>query len=61
MIGKINSILDLNNAQIETDNSEKNYYSALQTYWRSYYEIRKMTLFDFAQKKALTFELKDIK
>ena len=61
LIGKINSILDLNNAQIETDNSEKNYYSALQTYWRSYYEIRKMTLFDFAQKKALQFELKDIK
>ena len=61
LIGKINSILDLNNAQIETDNSEKNYYSALQTYWRSYYEIRKMTLFDFVQKKALQFELKDIK
>jgi len=61
LIGKINSILDLNNAQIETDNSEKNYYSALQTYWRSYYEIRKMTLFDFVNRKALQFELKDIK
>jgi len=61
LIGKINSILDLNNAQIENDNSEKNYYSALQTYWRSYYEIRKMTLFDFVRNQQLQFDLKDIK
>lgn len=56
LIGKINSILDLNNAQIETDDSEKNYYSALQTFWRSYYEIRKMTLFDFILNEPLRFD-----
>jgi len=61
LIGKINSILDLNNAQIETDNSEKNYYYALQTYWRSYYEIRKMTLFDFRKNQPLPFDLRDFK
>ena len=61
LIGKINSILDLNNAQIETDNSEKNYYFALQTFWRSYYEIRKMTLFDFIKNEALPFDLRDFK
>ena len=59
LIGKINSILDLNNAQIATDNSEKNYYYALQTYWRSYFEIRKLTLFDFRQKEPLRFDLRD--
>jgi len=61
LIGKINSILDLNNAQIETDNSEKNYYAALQTFWRSYYEIRKLTLFDFRAGEMLQFNYSDIK
>jgi outer membrane protein TolC len=61
LIGKINSILDLNNAQMETDNSEKNYYFALQTFWRTYYEIRKMTLFDFLKNEPLPFDLRDFK
>ena len=61
LIGKINSILDLNNAQLETDNSEKNYYYALQTFWRSYYEIRKMTAFDFLKNEPLPFDLRDFK
>jgi outer membrane protein TolC len=61
LIGKINSILDLNNAQIETDNSEKNYYFALQTFWRNYYEIRKLTLYDFQQDEPLRFDLRDYK
>ena len=61
LIGKINSILDLNNAQMETDNSEKNYYFALQTFWRSYFEIRKLTLYDFQNDKPIEFNLKDFK
>jgi outer membrane protein TolC len=61
LIGKINSILDLNNAQIATDNSEKAYYMALQTFWRNYYEIRKLTLFDFRTNKPLEFNFTEIK
>ena len=61
LIGKINSILDLNNAQIETDNAQKNYYNALQTYWQGYYEIRKLTLYDFRKNELLQFNIKDIK
>jgi outer membrane protein TolC len=61
LIGKINSILDLNNAQMESDNMEKNYYVALQTFWRSYYEIRKLTLFDFRNNEPLKFNLHDYK
>ena len=61
LIGRLNSILDLNNAQIETDNSQKNYYYALQTYWRSYYELRKLTLFDFVNKKPIGFDLQNFK
>ncbi|MFH1160622.1 MAG: TolC family protein [bacterium] len=61
MIGKMNSILDLNNAQIETDNSEKAYYQALQTFWRSYFELRKLTLFDFQSNRPIQFSFEDIK
>jgi len=61
LIGKMNSILDLNNAQIETDNSEKAYYQALQTFWRSYFELRKLTLFDFQSNKPILFSFEDIK
>ena len=61
LIGKINSILDLNNAQIETDNSEKSYYYALQTFWRSYFELRKMTLFDFVRNEPIQFNFEDVR
>ena len=60
LIGKMNSILDLNNAQIETDNAEKSYYRALQTYWRNYFELRKLTLFDFPANRPLQFSFEDI-
>ncbi len=61
LIGKINSILDLNNAQTETDNAEKGYYFALQTYWRSLYELRKMTLFDFSKNEQIRQTLPGVK
>jgi outer membrane protein len=61
LIGKINSILDLNNAQIETDGAEKSYYGALQNYWTYYYELRKMTLFDFVRDEPLHFNFEDVK
>ncbi len=61
LIGKMNSILELNNAQIDKDNTEKSYYLALQTFWRTYYEIRKMSLFDFLKNEPLPFDLRDFK
>jgi outer membrane protein TolC len=60
LIGKPVTILELNDAQINTDNSEKNYYNALQTFWRSYFEIRKLTLFDFRKNRPLQFNISDI-
>ncbi|MEI6454711.1 MAG: TolC family protein [bacterium] len=61
LIGKVVSILDLNNAQVETDNSQKSYFQALQTFWRSYYELRKLTLFDFRSNLPIPFNVMDIK
>ncbi len=61
LIGKMNSILDLNNAQIETDRAEKGYYQTLQTYWRNYFELRKLTLFNFRTNRPIQFSFDDIK
>jgi len=61
LIGKINSILDLNNAQMETDNSQKSYYAALQTFWRNYFDIRRLTLYDFITREPIPFDITQIK
>ena len=60
LIGKMNNILDLNNAQIQTDNSEISYYQALRAYWRNYFELRKVTLYDFRRDSPLQFNFDDI-
>ncbi len=60
LIGKPVTILELNDAQINTDNSEKSFYNALANFWRSYFELRKLTLFDFRGNKPLLFNISDI-
>ena len=60
MIGQPINILDLNDAQIANDNEKKGYYSALQLYWRNYFELRKMTLYDFMDNKMLIFDVRDV-
>ncbi len=59
LIGKI-SITDLNIAQAEADNSKGNYINALWTYWRSYYDIRRLTLFDFEQNLPIMVDYKEL-
>lgn len=54
MIGKVNDVLELNNAQIDNDNARMGYYSALKTYWNSYFEMRRLTLFDFRDKRKIS-------
>jgi outer membrane protein TolC len=60
MIGQINEVLDLNYAQIENDNARKGYYQALRNYWNNYYELRRLTLYDFREDKMLIFDIRDI-
>ncbi len=59
LIGKIN-ITDLNIAQTEMDNAKQSYISSLRSYWKSYYELRKLTLFDFRKNRNLLFDIKEI-
>jgi len=53
MIGKDVQFLELNNAQIATDNAKISYYNELKTYWNFYYTIREKTLFDFEKNEKI--------
>jgi len=54
MIGKVNDVLELNNAQIDTDNANMGYVRSLKNYWVNYYKIRKMTLYDFENQLPIS-------
>lgn len=60
MIGQTIDILELNDAQIANDNEKKGYYSTLQQYWKNYFELRKMTLYDFMENKLLIFDIREV-
>ena len=57
MIGKVNDVLELKNAQIDNDNAKMGYYRVLRTYWRSYYQIRKLTLYDFERDMPIQIDI----
>jgi outer membrane protein len=59
-IGKI-GITDLNIAQNEKDNARRGYFDALQTFWRNFYEIRKLTLFDFVRSERIILDPLELK
>jgi len=60
LIGKINDVLELNSAQIDSDRSQKEFSRALQTYWKSYFELRKRTLYDFEKDRIILFDINEI-
>jgi len=60
MIGKVNDVLELNNAQIDNDNARLNYLNALKDYWENYFELRKLTLFDFQDNKSIQVDTKQL-
>lgn len=60
MIGKINDVLELSNAQVDNDNAKIGYYRALMTYWKSYYEVRRLTLYDFERDLPIMLDTEDL-
>jgi outer membrane protein TolC len=50
--GKV-SITDLNLANTERDVARRDYLSTLRNYWINYYNIRKITLYDFARGQPI--------
>lgn len=59
LMGK-SSILDLNAATAEKDAAQRNYLSAMKTYWTLYYGLRSMTQYDFQQNCPLSENLPEI-
>jgi len=60
MIGKINDVLELRMAQQDNDYAKIGYYRALMTYWKSYYDIRRLTLYDFQREMPITVNIDDL-
>ncbi len=52
LIGKID-ITNLNIALQEKDAAKRSYIQALKDFWTAYYDLRRLTLFDFASKQLL--------
>jgi outer membrane protein TolC len=48
------TILDLNNAIAEKDAAKRNYINALYSFWSYYYNLRRLTLYDFEKDIPLT-------
>jgi outer membrane protein TolC len=51
-VGKL-AINDLNIAQNEKDNARQEYIYAIRSFWDAYYLIRRLTLYDFENKRPL--------
>jgi outer membrane protein TolC len=60
MIGKVNDVLELNQAQIDNDSAKLKFYSSLRSYWNNYYMLRRLTLFDFVNEKILIFDIREV-
>lgn len=54
LLGK-SSVLDLNAAIAEKDNSQRAYIRELQSYWSMYYGLRSITAWDFEANTAIKF------
>ena len=49
------SITDLTIAQREKDQAQRDYVDTLRAYWVTYYQIRKLTGFDFEKEEPITY------
>ena len=52
LIGKID-ITNLNIALTEKDDAKRSYIQALNSFWTAYYDLRRLTLYDFSTKQLL--------
>lgn len=54
------TVTDLNTAQKELDNASEQYVNQLRTFWNAYFELRKLSLYDFITKKDISAEFDKI-
>lgn len=54
------TVTDLNTAQKELDEASRQYISQLGIFWSAYFELRKLSLYDFIHKKDISAEFDKI-
>lgn len=54
LISKIN-ITDLNIALQDKDRAKRDYLEALRKFWKNYYEVRQLTLYDFERNEVIYY------
>jgi outer membrane protein TolC len=59
LIGNVD-VLELNNADTKKDENRRGYIQALQNYWSYYYNIRRLTLFDFESDTPLDADFEEL-
>jgi outer membrane protein TolC len=60
MIGNVD-IMNLRDAQSSNDNARLNFIRSLQTYWVNYYELRKLTLYDFKEDEEIAVDFEKLR
>lgn len=59
LIGKI-STLDLNDSRVKKDEARREYINELYLFWLYYYQIRSLTLWDYASDKGIESDIEEI-
>lgn len=59
MIGRVD-VIELNLALEEKDRSKQRYLAAMRNYWRGFYEMRRITLYDFLNDRPLMVDFDEI-
>ncbi len=59
LIGRVD-IIELNLALEEKDRAKQRYLAALRNYWRGFYEMRLLTLYDFANDRPVSVDFSNI-
>ncbi len=59
LIDKVD-VIKLNSARNSLDAARRNYISSLRQYWRSYFQMRQITLYDFVNDRPLIKELEEL-
>lgn len=54
------TVTELNTAQKEFDDAQTQYISQLRTYWMAYYELQKLSLYDYIHKNDISAEFDKI-
>lgn len=59
LIDKVD-VIKLNSARNSVDAAKRSYIQSMQTYWTNYFNIRRITLFDFEENQTLVKQLDDL-